>query len=683
MNVYRKLLTFLILITFSSCFYLLKAQEPVTVKKSENKVIIEGKVYFIHIVKPGQTLYAISKAYNVTEKDIAIENPGVYSGLQVGQMLKIPEQVPSREGMNIEKADTARFIYHTLQLGENLFALSRSFNVTVDEIRQANPALDENHLRIGQVILIPRAKSVYKDEDFIFHKVRRRDTLFGISKRYNVSIDDIRKFNPELQWGGLKTGQIVRIPKAKAIQEYAVITGDTITVPDSLNIIIADTVPPISFEEYASELPYYKGKKLNVAFLIPYAYQEKVEQLKENEEEAELKSQDQTESPSDQLPAAVNFIEFMQGSLLAVDSLRKEGLSLNIHYFDTHESPEHMRKILASPFFRNVDLIVGPFYSWNVEIVNDFSREHRIPMVCPFYSSDSLTATNPYFFQLNPSYTTEIKQAAQYLAKDFDKNFVFIYGTDSLETKKIEYFKSELLKSLENYTYSENAIVKEIIFDNIAHADISNDLTQAFSKDKENVVIILVADDEAFVTALVSQLYFQLRNFDIRVFGMPQWPVFQHSDFIYFHKLGLTYITPYYYSFEDPAVKAFLEKFRKTFKAEPSYTTRKGCPYAFLGYDATFAFLDAIRKEDNQFIRMMINDDSPKLLPGFRFRKKTTDGGFENQSLRVVTFKDDFTISVSDILSEQPNQPESRPFFRGTGDRPDPVPVNQQNKHQH
>ena len=59
-------------------------------KKSNNKVIIEGKIYYIHIVKPGQTLFSISRAYEVTEKTIAIENPGVYSGLQVGQVLKIP-----------------------------------------------------------------------------------------------------------------------------------------------------------------------------------------------------------------------------------------------------------------------------------------------------------------------------------------------------------------------------------------------------------------------------------------------------------------------------------------------------------------------------------------------------------------------------------------------------------------
>ncbi len=652
MKVNKKILTLLLIFVISSLPFVLTAQEPVTVKKSDNKVIIEGKVYFIHVVKPGQTLFSISKAYDVTEKDIAIENPGVYSGLQVGQMLKIPEQVPDRPSAAAGNADTTQFIYHVLKQGENIFALSRMYNVSPEAIREANPDLDYTNLQIGQVILIPRAKSVYNTDDFILHKVRRRDTLFGLSKRYNVSIGDINKYNPEIQWGGLKTGQIIRIPKPGITVEAGAGEQALNQAADTIAPLQEDTLQGLSLDQYAETLPYYHGKELNVAFLIPFGYKIQQEQPEENPEDTEMGPKNIDQASSDQLPASVNLLEFMQGSLIAIDSLRKSGLSLNVHYFDTQKSPSHTRDILSSPFFRNVDLIIGPFYSWNVEIVNDFSLSRHIPLICPFYANDSLTASNPYFFQLNPSYTTEFKLAARYLAKDFDKNFIFIYNADSLEMNKIEYFKNELLKSLQNYTYSENVIVKEIIYDDVARADISSDLTQALSKDKKNIVIIPFTD-EAFVTSVVSQLYFQLRNFNIEVFGMPQWSVFPNSDFLYYHKLGLTYITPYYYSFDDPKVKTFLSEFRKGFKAEPSFTTRKGCPYAFLGHDATFAFLDAIRKTDKRFVEYILNDADGQLMPGYHFRKKSLYGGFENQSLNIVRFNKDFTISVMDVPLDQ------------------------------
>ena len=77
-------------------------QEPVTVERSMNKVILEGKVYFIHVVEPGQTLYAIAKAYHISQKEIAVENPGVVSGIKIGQALKIPV-----EPMIEEEIDTS------------------------------------------------------------------------------------------------------------------------------------------------------------------------------------------------------------------------------------------------------------------------------------------------------------------------------------------------------------------------------------------------------------------------------------------------------------------------------------------------------------------------------------------------------------------------------------------------
>ena len=129
------------------------AQEPATVEKSNNKVILEGKIYYIHMVKPGQTLYSIAKAYHVSQKQIAIENPGVMSGLQIGQALKIP------------------------------------LKTTMDE----------------QIDTSPGQKPAYDEEGFAYYKVKRRETLYSIARFYNVAVEQIRTANPELGWGGPKT----------------------------------------------------------------------------------------------------------------------------------------------------------------------------------------------------------------------------------------------------------------------------------------------------------------------------------------------------------------------------------------------------------------------------------------------------------------------------------------------
>ena len=90
MTLFQNKKQFTLLLGLFVLFMGLAAQESSPVERSINKVVLEGTVYYIHVVKPGQTLYAISKAYNISQKEISVENPGVISGLQVGQALKIP-----------------------------------------------------------------------------------------------------------------------------------------------------------------------------------------------------------------------------------------------------------------------------------------------------------------------------------------------------------------------------------------------------------------------------------------------------------------------------------------------------------------------------------------------------------------------------------------------------------------
>ena len=116
----------------------LVAQETVTVERTNNKVILEGSVYYIHTVKPGETLYAISRAYNITQKAIAIENPGVIAGIQIGQALKIPVDAEP-----LEEIDTSELVEsgaqgktHTVRPGETLYGIARLYDLKEEDLRQ-------------------------------------------------------------------------------------------------------------------------------------------------------------------------------------------------------------------------------------------------------------------------------------------------------------------------------------------------------------------------------------------------------------------------------------------------------------------------------------------------------------------------------------------------------------------
>ena len=120
------------------------------VHRSEDKVILEGKIYYIHIVKEKETLYGISKAYNVTQKVIASENPDVFAGLRTGMVLKIPAEPIVDESVPVR--DTEDFIYHVVREGETLYFLSRKYGIDVLEIEKANPEVTVSDLQVNQWI---------------------------------------------------------------------------------------------------------------------------------------------------------------------------------------------------------------------------------------------------------------------------------------------------------------------------------------------------------------------------------------------------------------------------------------------------------------------------------------------------------------------------------------------------
>ena len=334
--------------------------------------------------------------------------------------------------------------------------------------------------------------------------------------------------------------------------------------------------------------------------------------------------------------------------MLAVNKLKAEGFNVEVSYYDTRKSPTRVREILESDNFGGTDLIIGPFYPYNVEIVSEYSRENGIPLVPPVYDNCSLTEKNPFLFQLNPSYKVEFRTAARILAKEFEKNFIFVYSSDSLKLPEIEYFKSSLIGSVT--IPEENFGIKEIVYDNAAKADLSNDLKLAFSNDKTNIVVI-PENNEGFVSSVIQQLYFlrQLEGYDIEVFGMPHFAGFNNIEYKYYFDLKLRYLTPYHYSYQDSTLNQFLHEYKSFFKTEPNFSTNKGYPYAFAGYDISYYFIKMMAEHGEKFAHMLGNNYREEIIIPYKWKRQTDYGGFENYQLKLVEFVEGYDFKVSDV----------------------------------
>ncbi len=179
-------------------------------KDSVGVETINGKVFVIHKVDEKETLYAISRRYRTTVEAIIEYNPGTDKALEIGQILRVPFTPP------VTAANGA--VIHAVEAGETLYSISRKFDVSVDDLRRLNK-LTSDAISVGQQLVVrrntddatrtepePPAERVGKGQ----HRVEAQETLYSISREYNVTVDDLKRWN-DLGSADLQIGQVLAV----------------------------------------------------------------------------------------------------------------------------------------------------------------------------------------------------------------------------------------------------------------------------------------------------------------------------------------------------------------------------------------------------------------------------------------------------------------------------------------
>lgn len=159
-----------------------------------------------YIVKPGDTFYKLAIQFNTTIPAIISANPLLNPNLlRIGQQICIPRQpiYPACPEGN----------YYIIKSGDTLYRIAEFFNVSLDDLIEANPAIDPYRLFIGQVICVPLATPpvtcLEGQGDYI---VKQGDTFYSIAQRFNLTIAELINANPSVNPRALLVGQIICIP---------------------------------------------------------------------------------------------------------------------------------------------------------------------------------------------------------------------------------------------------------------------------------------------------------------------------------------------------------------------------------------------------------------------------------------------------------------------------------------
>ncbi|NBR14253.1 MAG: LysM peptidoglycan-binding domain-containing protein [Flavobacteriales bacterium] len=528
----RKLL--FLLVIFCGFFQFTFAQKyaVVTVKN--------GKKFYNHTVVEGNSLFGLQQMYNCPAEDILNANPGIERGLNDGQLILIPA---------IEKT-----ILHTVQKQETLYAISKMYAVPVDSIIAKNPGA-ETGLKVGQRLKVENAipriqvdllsvsveenqrdipapsdevKAKYEvsfKDSIITHTVLPSETMYSISKRFMVPLEDLRSAN-NLNSNKIQPGQVIKIPlKKEKVAQVAI-----------------RPVPPKDKVSKDSLLSFPKKDSYNIALFLPF-------------------NLDSTATFNKAVSNAA--LEYYMGANLAVDSLRKLGLQANFYVYDYQAKSETVSQQLAKPEFKNMDLIFAPLQNPEAETVALWAKNNKVRCVLSVNLPSKILEGNRFVYSMNTDNELLIKNLAKHIYQTHEnQQIVLVKGSKPEEDWMYQLFLSNFrelpLKS------SRPKIIE---------ADWNNYKT--FENLSPQTMVVFLSTDKDKVTKLLDR-YKTLPN--ISVFGLKEWADWKEVNGIIANKYQFSYASPTFFDLKSETMSSFHKLYRRNYSAD---LTKMAC----LGYD--------------------------------------------------------------------------------------------------
>lgn len=322
-----------------------------------------------HKVLPKETLYGIEKKYNVSDADLKKANPFLETdGLQIGQVLTIPSK-------NTIKS-SEKVIYHDVQPKETKYSIAKQYGITIEELEKKNPEIIPS-LTIGYHLLIKGNPTKVAEasqninnkqvavaaKKYSTYEVKPKETLYSLSKMFNMSQDELVALNPELK-NGVEIGMLLKVPANTA---FPAVTE---------NKVYADLIPN-----------NISGERKKLALLLPF--------------NVSRVQNDTVNSISERLKKDkfLNMtLDFYAGAMMAIDSARTLGLPIDVSIYDSEETKynSNIASIVVANNLQSADAVIGPFYQNNAEATARLLSATNVPVISPLSKDAGNAIANLY-----------------------------------------------------------------------------------------------------------------------------------------------------------------------------------------------------------------------------------------------------------------------------------------------
>ncbi len=564
----------------------------IPVKATKKDEVAEDKV-LIHQVVAKETLYGIERKYGISDEELKKANPFLETeGLKIGQRLRIPakNELPKKDIAG------AKPIYHQVLPKETKYSIAKQYGITIEELEQLNPEV-RHGLPIGYKLLIKgnASETAKLDEiaaqgekqnfsNFTIYEVKSKETLYGLSKHFNISQEELLDLNPELQ-NGLAEGMILKVPDTTFGQTKKV------------------------FASLTEDVNLSERKKL--AMLLPFNLS-KIEGDTVNSVTVRLKKD-----------KFLNMtLDFYAGALMAIDSARALGLPVDVQIFDSQESKNGsaVASIIQENNLQRANAVIGPFYQNNAETAARLLSLYNVPVISPLSKDLGNPLANLY--QTVPS--NEVLKAAMF---DYmrSKNGNVLAVVDKKKESVIQYIKQNQA-DVKFVALNENGSVSE------------ENLRSMLVKGRMNFVVMETRNTWMIKTTIAAMVN-AVEDYQVQLVILEPNETLD-SDEIKFEnlvKLKLMYPSVACDNESEQAV-VFKNGYRKINAVYPS-------DFATRGFDVTFDTI--LRLVQNKSFDQTANSINSQQIENKFHYHKNGDGRYVNNGVYILYYDTDLAIKVA------------------------------------
>ena len=573
---------------------------PVTVSKE--KVRVNGKVCYSHIVREKQTLFSIAKAYDVTVDDIYSFNPSLKeTGLKKNAIILIPSAEALSAAQPAEKpsATGQDAGTETKQTAEPQKEPKTEVEQKVaEDVQLIQPTQEMKEKPAVQ----SRKTSARKQKT---HTVKWYEDLDVIAEKYGVTVEAIMMVN-NLTGRKLTKRQKLIIPEPGETVAPDLISpepGPDMTKDEEKAV----TAPEEPADTTVTEIPdmdpdwlFAPKDEVNVTLILP------------------MKAS--TESVSR------NNMDFYSGVLLAVKDLADAGISTQLNVYD---SSDETHPILSEDI-DDSDLIIGPVSSTDLRMLLESDTDPRM-VISPLDSrAEELAYRHSNFIQVPTPQMSQYKDIMNWIREDS------MPGDTLIMIKEKTARQTESVKQMIQAADSSGLTFIPFSYSILEGRDITEPLTSLMTATGTNRVVI-ASESEAFVNDVVRNLSILLYNkLNVVLYAPARIRNFETIEVENLHKTAAHISLGYLIDYDSQQVKNFLLKYRALYNTEPTQ-------YAFQGYDIATYFIGMCGKYGSQWARKLDDGESQMLQSTFMF-VPAENGGYVNQGIRRLVYGEDWSV---------------------------------------